>query len=100
MLSLTCDQHTFSLYTVTPSLVKIEMLPSSAIFPTLISNVGDSSNVSAYASLLESCRNGSVVRYLSFQASPLATPTFLADSRNIGRPNFSFLFAEVVSVCS
>ena len=73
MLSLTCDQHTFSLYTVTPSLVKIEMLPSSAIFPTLISNVGDSSDVSAYASLLESCRNGSVV-------PPLATPTFLADT--------------------
>ena len=79
-----------SLYTVTPSLVKIETLPSSADFPTLISDVGNSSNVSASADMLESCGNVSVVTYLPLQAPPLSTPNFLANILNIGRTNFFF----------
>ncbi len=36
-----------SLCTVTPSLVKIDIMPSSAVLPTLISESGNSVNVSA-----------------------------------------------------
>ena len=71
-----------------PYLVKMDTLPLSYVLPTLISNVGDYLNLSVSAALLEIFRNGSVVTYLKFQAPPLATPTFLADTRNIGRPNF------------
>ena len=81
-----------SLYAVTPSLVKMETLPLSAVLTTLIINVGNSSNVSDSAALLESCGNGSVVTYLPVQAPPLATPTFLADTCNIGRPKFFLSF--------
>ena len=77
-----------SLYTVTPSLVKMDTFPSSAVFPTIISDVGNVSNVSASAALLESLRNGSVVTYLPFQALPFSTPTFLSDIINISWPNF------------
>ena len=81
------------LYTVTPSLLNMETLPPSAVLPTLINDVGNSSNVSASAALLESCGKGSFVTYLPLHAPPLATPTFLADTHNIGRPNcfLSFL---------
>ena len=78
----------FSLYTVTTSLVKMDTLPSSAVFPTLISEVGNSLNVSISAALLDSCGNDSVLTYLPSQASQLANPTFLSDILNIGRPNF------------
>ena len=37
----------FLLCTVTPSLVKIDIVPSLAVFPTLIRDVGNSLNVSA-----------------------------------------------------
>ena len=68
----------YSLYNVTPSLVKLDKLPLSSVLPTLINDAGNSSNVSASAALLESCGNGSVVTYLPLQAPPLATPTFLS----------------------
>ena len=82
-----------SLYTVTPSLVKMDMLPSSAVLPTLISYVGNSSNVSASSSLVESCSNGSEVTYLPLQSPLLANPTFLSDILNIGMPNFVMSFS-------
>lgn len=50
-----------SLWTVTPSLVKIEIVLSSAVLPTLISEVGKSSKVSALLALSERCSNGSFV---------------------------------------
>ena len=78
---------------MTPSLVKMDTLPSSAILPTLISDVGNSSNVTASAALLESYGNGSVVRYLSLQAPPLTSYTFLSDILSIGRPNFVLSFS-------
>ena len=81
-----------SLYTVTPSLVKMDTLPSSDVYPTLISEVRNSSNVSASAALLVSCGNVSAVTYLPFQAPPLATPNFLSDILNIGRPKFFLYF--------
>ena len=76
-----------SLYTGTPYLVKIDMLLSLAVFTTLNRDVGNSSNASAPAALLESCGNGILVTYLPLHALPFATPTFLADMGNIGRPN-------------
>ena len=82
-----------SLFIVTPYFVKMYTLPSSAVFTTLVSEVGNSSNVSASATLLEICGNGSEVTYLPFQAPPLDTPTFLSDILNIGRPNLVLSFS-------
>ena len=82
----------YSLYTVTSYLVKMDTLPSSAVFPTLISDVGNYSNVSDSAALLESCGNVSVVTYLPLQVPPLDTPTFVSDIINIGRPNLFLSF--------
>ena len=48
-----------SLCTVTPVLVKMEMVPSSAVLPTLISEVGKLLNVSAFAARFDNCLNGS-----------------------------------------
>ena len=81
------------LYIVTPYLVKMDMLPSSSVLPTLISMVGNYSNMSASDALLDSCGNDSVVTYVPFQALPLDTPTFLSDVLNIGRPNFVLSFS-------
>ena len=81
-----------SLYSVTPSLVKMGTLTSSDVFPTLISKVGNYSNVSASDVLLESCSNGSAVTYLPLQALTLTTPTFLSDILNIVRPYFVLSF--------
>jgi hypothetical protein len=46
--TLACDENVLcSLCTVTPSLVKIDIMPSSAVLPTLISECGNSVNVLA-----------------------------------------------------
>ena len=82
-----------SLYTVTTSLVKMDTFPLSAVFMTLIRDVGNYSNVSASAALLESFGNGSLVTYLPLHAPPLATPNLLADTHNIGRSNCFLSFS-------
>ena len=79
-----------SLYIVTPSFLKMDTSPLSAVFPTPIRYFGDYLNVSASAALLESCVHGSLVTYLLLHAPPLVTPTFLADTRNIGKHNFFY----------
>ena len=43
-----------SLYTVTPSIVNMDILPSSVVLTTVIKDVGDSLNVSDSVALLES----------------------------------------------
>ena len=48
-----------SLSTVTPILVKMKMVPSSEVFPTLINNVGKPVNVSACVARFDNCENGS-----------------------------------------
>ena len=78
----------YSLYIVTPFLLKMDTLPSSTVLTTLISDVGNYSNVSVSDALLESYGNGSILTDLPLKAPPLATPTFLSDIFNIGRPNF------------
>jgi hypothetical protein len=45
-----CTWLVCSLWMVMPSLVKMEMVPSSAVLPTLINDVGKSSKVSAWLS--------------------------------------------------
>ena len=77
-----------SLCNVTPYSVKIDTLPSSAVLPTLISDVGTSCNVSASAAFLESCGNGSVVTHLPLQDPQLVICNFLSNILNIGGPNF------------
>ena len=78
----------YSLYIVTPYLVNMDTLPSSAVLTTLIKDVGNSSNVSDSAAMLESCGKGSLATYLPLHGPPLAMHTFLTDTRYIGRPNF------------
>ena len=73
-----------SLCTVTPVLVNMEMVPSSEVFPTLISDVGKLVNVSAVVARFDSCGKGSRVTFFALHVSPFATPTFLYDERKMG----------------
>ena len=71
---------------VTPSLVKIDTVPSSAVLPTLMRDVGKSSNESAVAAFGERLLNGRRVTYFALLAPPFATPTLLIDFFRIGKP--------------
>ncbi len=73
-----------SLCTVTLVLVNMEKVPSSEVFPTLISDVGKLANVSAVVSRFDSCGKGSRVTFFALHVSPFATPTFLFDERKMG----------------
>ncbi len=77
-----------SLCTVTPSFVKIDIVPSSDVLPTLISELGKSSNESALAAWSDSCLNGRRLTCLAVLVPPLATPTHFVDGHKIGRPTF------------
>ena len=81
MISTSC-----SLYTCIPSLVKIEIVPSSAVFPTLISNVGKLWNVSADLAFFDRVGKGSCVTDIPLHFALFSTPTRLSDGRNIRRP--------------
>ena len=50
-----------SLYILTSSFVNMDTLPSLAVLPTLIRDVGNYLNVYASPAFLESCGNGSLV---------------------------------------
>ncbi len=69
---------------VTPVLVKMEMVPSLEVFPTLISNVGKLENVSAFVARFDNCEKGSHVTFVALHVSPFATPTFLFDEPKMG----------------
>ena len=73
-----------SLCTVTPVLVKIDMVPLSDVFPTLINDVGKLVNMSAVVARFDSCGKGSHVTFFALHVSPFATPTFLFDERKMG----------------
>ena len=77
-----------SLCTVTPSLVKIDIVPSSDVLLTLISKLGKSLNESALAARSDSCLNGRRLACLAVLMPPLATPTHFVDGRKIDRPTF------------
>ncbi len=73
-----------SLCTVTPVFVNIEMVPSSEVFPTLISDVGKLVNVSAVVARFDYCGKGSHVTFFALHLPPFATSTFLLDERRMG----------------
>ena len=75
-----------SLCTVTPSDVKIEMLPSSLIAPTLNSESLNFSNVSPVLAFDDSPWKGRLTLYLPSLTLPSATWTRLSDSLMIDRP--------------
>jgi hypothetical protein len=77
-----------SLCTVTPSFVNIDIVPSSDVLPTLISELGKSLNESALAAQSDNCLNGRRLTYRAVLLPPLATPTCFVDGRKIGRPTF------------
>ena len=83
----------FSSCTVTPSLVKIDIVPLAAVFPTLIRDVGNSLNVSACLAFDDNDRKGKLVTCFPLLFSPLATMTRLVDGRNIGRRAASLSFS-------
>ena len=64
-----------SLYTLTPSLVNTDIFPSSDVFPTIIKDVGKSSNVSACTALGDNCLRGNLVTYLHLLAPEFSTVT-------------------------
>ena len=63
------------------------MFTLSAVLPTLMSDVGNSSNVSYSAAFLENCEQGSLVTYFPVLVSPFATPTSFFNDLKIGNPN-------------
>jgi len=73
-----------SLCTVTPVLVKIEMVLSSEVFPTLINDVGKLVNVSAFVARFDNYGKVSRVTFFALHVSPFATPTFLLDDPKMG----------------
>ena len=73
-----------SLCTVTPVLVKMEMVPSLEVFPTPINDVGKSVNVSACVARFDNCGKGSQVTCFALHVLPFATLTFLLDERKMG----------------
>ena len=75
-----------SLCTVTPSFVNIDIVPSSDVLPTLISELGKLSNESALAAWLDICLNGRQLTCCAVLVPPLATPTRFVDGRMVGRP--------------
>ena len=81
-----------SLCTVMPVLVKMEMVPSSEVFPTIISDVGKLVNVSAFVAHFDNCGKGSCVTFFALHVSPFATPTCLFDERKLGM-HASFLLS-------
>ena len=86
-------RKSFSLCTVTPSLVKIDRLLLLQVLPRLISNVRKSWNVSACAASFDSCSNGTLVTCYLLRVSPLATPTCFVDCRSIGSFAFCLSFS-------
>ena len=70
----------------------MDTFPSSTVFPTLIKDDGNFSNVSASTYVVESCGKGSRVTYLPLLVPPLATVTRLCDGLNIG--NFSLILSD------
>ena len=78
---------------MTPSLVKIDIVPSSAVFPTLIRDVGNSLNVSACLAFGDNDGKGKLVTCFPLLFSPFATMTRLVDGRNIGRRAASLSFS-------
>ncbi len=73
-----------SLCTITLVFVNIEMVPSSEVFPTLISDVGKLLNVSAVIACSDNCGKGSCVTFFALHFPPFATSTFLLDERRMG----------------
>ena len=74
-----------SLCTVTPLYVKMDIVPSSAVLPTLINECRNSVNVSAVLADVDNDSSGSCVANFALHVSPLATFTFLIDLCKIGR---------------
>ncbi len=73
-----------SLCTVTPVLVKIDMVPSSDVFPTLINDVGKLVNVSAVVARFDNFGKESCVTFFDLHFPPFATSTFLLDEHRMG----------------
>ena len=86
---------------MTPSLVKIDIVPSSAVSLTLIRDVEKLLNVSACLAFDDKDGKDKLVTCFPLLFSPLATITRLVDGRNIGRRAASLsFFADVMSVRS
>ena len=65
-LVMTCDEYIFLFMYVDTILCEDVHVPSSDVLPTLSSVVGNYSNVSADAALLESCGDGIDITHLPF----------------------------------
>jgi len=74
----------FLLCTVTPSMVNIDILPLSAVFPTLIRDVGNLLNMSACFTFGDIDGKGKLVTCCPLLFSLLATMSRLVDGRSIG----------------
>ena len=62
----------------------MDIVPSSAVLPTLINDVGKLSKVSAWLAFDDNCWNGSCVTCLALLLPPLATPTRSVERFRVG----------------
>ena len=73
-----------SLCTATPLFLKMDIVPLSAVLPTLIDECGNSVNLLSALADVDNDWNGSCVVNFSLHVLPLATFTFLLDLSGIG----------------
>ena len=73
--------------------LEIDILPSSAVFPTLMRDVGNSLNVSACLAFDDNNGKGKLVTCWPLLFSLLVSMTCLVDGRNIGRRAASLSFS-------
>jgi hypothetical protein len=64
--------------------MKMKIVPSLEVCPTLISDVGKLMNVSAFVARFDNCGKGSRVTFFALHVSPFAVSTFLFDERKMG----------------
>ena len=73
-----------SLCTVTPVLVKMEMVLLSEVFPMFINDVGKLVKVSACVACFDNFGKGSQVTCVASHVSPFATPACMLDECKMG----------------
>ena len=77
-------EHAVFLVYRDPAFVKMNIVPLSAVFPTLINECGNSVNVSAVRADLDIVWNGSCVVNFALHVLPFAKFTVLLDLHRIG----------------
>ena len=77
-----------SLWMETPDWVKMEMVPSSQVLPTLMRECGKFWKESVCVAVADSCGKGKLPTCEAVLMLPLVTPTYLVEGQRMGRPAY------------